>query len=95
MSLSVDIADTAIAGPSTAHADVGGNSAVQRCKILSQFSPTGQRQGYLGGCIGFFQQNPNATIASTYEYFCKVVFIPAGVFTTQGECVSFLISIHF
>jgi hypothetical protein len=92
ISLSFGVVGNAVSGPSAVHAAAGGNSSVQYCRSISQFYPAGQQQGMLGGCTSYFQQNSNATIASTYEYFCKEFLVPIGAFATQGQCVSYMIA---
>src|SRR5438093_5769052 len=81
LSASVAAVGGVVAGPTSAHAD----SASQLCKqiIASNNLPN---NGAHGACTSFFQSHDRSS--ASFEYFCKTDFVPAGVFATQGACVS-------
>jgi hypothetical protein len=66
-----------------AHADPGGNPSLQFCRSIAKY----YEGNIVGPCTSYFQSH-NYSAEATAAYFCRQVFVPAGEFATEGECVS-------
>jgi hypothetical protein len=68
-----------------ASADAGGNSSVQYCRSIASLFP----ELSMGACVSYYQSHDRSA-AATDVYFCETEFVPEGLFSNVGDCVSFL-----
>lgn len=76
------VVGVAVLVPPPAGASPGANDDVQAC--VNELE--GLQGGYVGACNSYFRSTNNNAAAAT-AYFCRIFFIPFGIFATQGACV--------